>query len=119
MAATAAKFMWQQTTLNNFYSVSIEPREKKIPIGEYHEWKIGLLDSRDNPVTEARISMNGGMPKHGHGLPSKPKITEHLGGGFYRIEGVRFNMGGPWVLEFRIDSASGQDAVQFDIELAF
>ncbi|MFK8030745.1 MAG: FixH family protein [Gammaproteobacteria bacterium] len=114
---SASNFTWTQSSQNGIYTVRIEPQEKRIPIGEYHEWVVSLSDNSDQPVTAALIHINGGMPSHGHGLPSQPQISE-LAKGRYRIEGVRFNMGGSWVLKFRIQSSAGQDTAQFKIELA-
>ncbi len=110
---------WQQESQRKLYSVTIEPRNGTIPIGEYHQWVISLRDSANRPVTLAQIAMAGGMPAHGHGLPSQPQVTEHLGGGIYLIEGVRFNMAGAWTLDFRLSSPAGPDEVQFYIELKF
>ena len=41
------------------------------------------------------------MPQHGHGLPTRPRVTRSLGEGIYEIEGVRFNMGGWWGIKLR------------------
>ncbi len=116
---TASLLSWQNTSDNGLYQVHLEPRDGDIPIGEFHEWLITINDPDGHAVFPARVSMSGGMPSHGHGLPTQPQITEHLGEGRYRIEGVRFNMAGPWVLNYRIQSAAGTDQVQFDIVLTF
>ncbi len=115
----SAELKWQQDSQRGLYTVSIEPGNGRIPIGEFHEWVISLQDNNGNPVTASRITMSGGMPSHGHGLPSQPEVTEHLGQGRHRIEGVRFNMAGSWVLDFRVMSPVGPDQVQFKIELSF
>ena len=57
------------------------------------------------------------MPQHGHGLPTRPRVTRNLGDGVYEIEGVRFNMGGWWELKLAIDSAAGADSVTFNLNL--
>jgi hypothetical protein len=53
------------------------------------------------------------MPQHGHGLPTRPRVTRELAGGVYEVGGVRFNMGGWWELKFTI----GGDTVTFNLGL--
>ena len=55
------------------------------------------------------------MPQHGHGLPTEPAVTAELGDGRYRIEGVKFNMGGWWELQLRDRRPRGQDNVTFNL----
>ncbi|HEV3050882.1 MAG TPA: FixH family protein [Longimicrobium sp.] len=68
-------------------------------------------------VEGASIVVDGGMPEHGHGLPTTPRVTRGLGGGAYQVEGLKFNMGGWWELKFRITSAAGTDSVTFNLDL--
>jgi len=69
------------------------------------------------PVEDASIFVDGGMPEHGHGLPTAPRVTKRLGEGAYQVEGVKFNMGGWWELKFLITSAAGTDSVTFNLDL--
>src|SRR5262245_47603862 len=62
--------------------------------------RVSLRDAKGHAVDDAQISIEGGMPQHGHGLPTRPLVTRCLGDGIYEIEGVRFNMGGWW--EFKL-----------------
>jgi hypothetical protein len=57
------------------------------------------------------------MPQHGHGLPTRPRVTRSLGDGIYEIDGVRFNMGGWWEFKLAINAASGSDLVTFNLAL--
>jgi hypothetical protein len=57
------------------------------------------------------------MPQHGHGLPTRPRVTRNLGGGVYEIEGVRFNMGGWWEFKLAISAPGGSDRVTFNLAL--
>lgn len=57
------------------------------------------------------------MPRHGHGLPTSPQVTADLGGGRYRVEGVKFHMFGWWEFKFAITAAAGQDSVTFNLDL--
>jgi hypothetical protein len=67
------------------------------------------------PVAEATITVGGGMPQHGHGLPTRPRVTKNLGNGQYEISGVRFNMGGWWELKLTITTPAGTDTVTFNL----
>jgi hypothetical protein len=40
-------------------------------------------------------------------MPTRPQVTEELGGGDYRVEGMQFQMGGWWTMIFDIE-AGGQ-----------
>lgn len=68
-------------------------------------------------VTDAAITIDGGMPQHGHGLPTRPRMTKNIGSGSYEISGVRFNMGGWWELKLTITTAAGSDTVTFNLSV--
>ena len=76
-----------------------------------------ITDAQGRPVENAVISVDGGMPEHGHGLPTQPRVTRALGAGVYEIEGVRFSMGGWWELKLAIESPAGADRVTFNLSL--
>ena len=76
-----------------------------------------VTDSDGRTVEGATIAVGGGMPQHGHGLPTAPRATKSLGGGLYEVSGVRFNMGGWWELSFDITSPVGSDKVTFNLDL--
>jgi hypothetical protein len=67
-------------------------------------------------VEGLQISVDGGMPQHGHGLPTKPRVTKDLGDGRYQVEGLKFNMGGWWELKFRM-AGTPSDSVVFNLDL--
>lgn len=79
--------------------------------------RVAITDAAGAPVDGASIQIDGGMPQHGHGLPTRPRVTRALGNGLYEIEGVRFNMGGWWELKLAINAASGSDVVTFNLAL--
>lgn len=99
------------------YAVAIAPEAEPVQQGALHNWIVTLRRPDGAPVEDASIGVDGGMPQHGHGLPTAPQATPHMGEGRYRIEGVRFNMGGWWVLKLAISSPAGDDAVEFNIVL--
>src|SRR5262245_44124840 len=68
-----------------------------IEIGRFQTWVVELRDTAGAPVAGADLAIAGGMPGHGHGLPTEARVTAELGNGRYRIEGLKLNMVGAWV----------------------
>ncbi|MCK7471462.1 MAG: FixH family protein [Desulfomicrobium escambiense] len=60
---------------------------------------------------------DGTMPEHGHGLPTKPRMTQELGSGVYLIEGMKFNMPGWWMVTFTVIAGGQRDSATFNIDL--
>jgi hypothetical protein len=79
--------------------------------------RVAITDAAGAPVDAATIQIDGGMPQHGHGLPTRPRVTRALGHGLYEIEGVRFNMGGWWEFRLAINASAGSDVVTFNLAL--
>jgi hypothetical protein len=68
-------------------------------------------------VNVAKVAVDGGMPQHGHGLPTRPRVTRVLGGGDHLVEGMKFNMGGWWVVKFAVQADAGRDSLVFNLKL--
>ena len=79
--------------------------------------EVRVTDAAGQPVEGANIAVDGGMPQHGHGFPTRPRVTRELGNGSYEIGGVRFNMGGWWELKLAIETPSGSDTVTFNLAI--
>ncbi len=104
----------------SLFNVSAYPRAlESIPVNQFHQWVITVTDQNKQAVFPARISIGGGMPLHGHGLPTQPMVTKHLGNGQYLIEGVKFNMDGPWKLLVHIMTPSQQDTAEINLEVHY
>lgn len=99
------------------YEVAIAPEAETAEQNALHSWVVTLLTPQGETVDGAVIAVDGGMPQHGHGLPTAPQMTEQLGEGRYRIEGMKFSMSGWWELRFDISSAAGADSVTFNLVL--
>ena len=104
-------------TAEGRYLVTLQPPATTPAINQLHAWQVKLETAAGEPVARARIAVDGGMPQHGHGLPTKPVVTQHLGDGRHVIEGMKFNMGGWWVVKLHIDGAKGSDVVTFNLKL--
>lgn len=104
-------------TENGLYTVSYEPSQTPIPVNQLHTWTLTLTSADGQPLEHAHVSVDGDMPQHGHGLPTRPVVTEYLGEGRYLVEGVKFQMGGWWVMDFVVESDAGTDKVRFNFVL--
>lgn len=99
------------------YRATIRTQGDSIPKGKLQSWTLHLETAAGAPVDTAQITIDGGMPQHGHGLPTKPRVTRELGNGDHLVEGMKFNMGGWWVVKFRVSSAAGSDSLVFNLSL--
>ena len=101
---------------NHLYKVYLKPTET-LRLRKLQNLRVLVLDAQGRPVEGARISVDGGMPEHSHGLPTQPQVKGSLGGGLYDIEGLRFSMGGWWEVKLAIESQQGADRVTFNLSL--
>jgi len=113
----AADILDSQSTDGGHFTVSATSRLDPVVINETHAWTLHIETADGSPVTDAEITIDGGMPEHNHGFPTSPRVTENLGEGDYLLEGMRFNMGGVWVLTLEISSGGQSDTVTFEVEL--
>ena len=106
-----------KASARGLYRVSVAPEKEPFDRGALHAWIATVTTPQGVPVDGAEIAVDGGMPQHGHGLPTAPAVTAALGQGRYRIEGVRFNMGGWWEFKLKVKAAAGEDDVTFNLDL--
>ena len=107
---------WRQTSQQGYFSVELRASAKQTALSEFQTWLLLIRDAvSDEPVTPVRVAVGGGMPAHGHGLPTQPQVTEYLGDGQYQLEGLMFNMAGQWQLIFEIITNNKSDRVVFDV----
>lgn len=107
----------RRSTDTHLYTVEITPVEAAIRLGRMHAWTVAVVDATGAPVEAAEIAVDGGMPGHGHGLPTAPAVTRALGEGRFLIEGMKFNMPGWWEIELHIDGRAGADTITFNLVL--
>ena len=101
-------------SLDKKYLVTLQPPATPAAINQLHVWRVKLASSAGAPIAKARITVDGGMPQHGHGLPTRPQVTQELPNGTYLIEGMKFSMTGWWEIKLAIDSPEGPDKVSFN-----
>ena len=86
-------------------------------INRMHSWILHIENEDGLEIEGAIIEVEGGMPEHDHGLPTRPRITEELGGGDYRLEGMRFHMSGYWEVIVSITTDTGNFEVTIPLQL--
>jgi YtkA-like protein len=106
-----------RSSATGLYRGRIIPDGDSIPTGKLQHWTLHLETASGAPVDVATVTVDGGMPQHGHGLPTKPQVTRALGEGNHVVEGMKFNMGGWWVVKFRVSSTAGNDSLVFNLSL--
>ena len=99
------------------FKVSYTPSNGTVPVNQMHQWTLHVETAEGQPVENATITLDGDMPQHGHGLPTRPQVTGYLGNGDYMVEGLKFQMGGWWVMDFVITAEGESDTVQFNMIL--
>lgn len=96
------------------YASDLDP----IMINSLHSWVVNLRTREGEAIEGASIKVDGDMPAHGHGLATEPTVGEELGGGDYRIEGLKFQMAGYWEIYLDILTAEGEaDSIIIPIDI--
>jgi len=101
-------------------ALSYRSEPAPVPVNQLHAWTVRLTSPDGAPVEGASIAISGGMPAmgHSHGLPTTPSVAADLGGGEYRIEGMKFQMQGPWEVYLDISTPDGlADRVTIPLDL--
>ena len=102
---------------NGLFNVSYITSVGAVPVNQLHQWTLHIVTSDGQPVENATITVDGDMPQHGHGLPTQPRITKNLGNGDYLVDGMKFQMGGWWVMDFNVTANGKTDSVHFNMIL--
>ena len=86
-------------------------------INQMHSWILHIETAASDKIEGAQILVTGGMPEHDHGLATEPRVTADLGGGDYRLEGLRFHMQGSWEIVLTITTDKGSSTVTIALQL--
>jgi YtkA-like len=117
VAAASAGAAEEWTSKTGLYRVSYRSELTPIEINTIHSWVVHVTTADGRPVDDAKIEFGGGMPAHNHGLPTQPNVTQRLGHGDYRVEGIRFHMAGDWQITLTIDASAGRDTCTIPLKL--
>jgi len=104
-----------QLSDKGLFNVSYTPSTGTVPVNQLHQWTLHIETADGQPVENATIAVDGDMPQHGHGLPTNPRVTKYLGNGDYLVDGMKFQMGGWWLVDFTITADGQTDAVHFNM----
>jgi hypothetical protein len=107
-----------KNSLAGRYRVALVPPTPAPAINQMHSWKVKLATADGAPVHGARFVVDGGMPQHGHGLPTQPRVTRELDDGTYALDGMKFSMTGWWEVKLAIEGPRGADQVTFNAVIA-
>ena len=112
--AESATNKWQQKAPGAYgrYQATLEcgtPPET----GAFQDCRITFETINGDAANLQLAQVEGGMPAHGHGLPTMPLLRLQTKGD-YRIDGLKYNMPGAWLLGFKIHGELGQDQIVFD-----
>ena len=97
------------------FVVQMDPPATGTVINQMHAWQVRLSARDGAPVSQARIAFDGGMPQHGHGYPTKPRVTREVAPGVYALEGMKFSMTGWWDMRLTIQSGGVTDEAVFNV----
>ena len=103
----------QHATVDGKYIVTLQPPATPPAINQIHSWQVLVSTPAGQPVSQARIAVDGGMPQHGHGLPTRPQIRATAGDSHYVLEGMKFSMTGWWEIKLAIQTPEGADKVKY------
>lgn len=99
------------------YKLVAQPMIEPLAINTIHDWRLVLQTPKAQPVSGAQFKVSGGMPAHNHGLPTAPRVTAELQPGVYRLEGMKFQMGGQWEVQFDVEGDLGKETLTIAFEL--
>lgn len=116
-ASASAEGAWRATSAAGRFRIVIRPEAGRVPIGPLHAWIVSVETPDGRPADVRQLVFDGGMPQHGHGFDTKPQVTDQLGPGVFRVDGVRFHMAGRW--QIRVDAAAdgAADVALFDVDV--
>jgi hypothetical protein len=104
----------EKNSVAGVYRVALVPPAQAPAINQMHSWKVKLATPEGAPVHGAKFAVGGGMPQHGHGLPTQPRVTRELEDGTYMLDGMKFSMTGWWEVKLGIQGPQGADKVTFN-----
>ncbi|WP_051975305.1 FixH family protein [Cupriavidus necator] len=104
-----------KSTEGGRYRIAVISPTPAPAVNQLHTWKVKLATLGGKPVKGAQFAVGGGMPQHGHGYPTQPRVTREIEDGTYLLEGMKFSMSGWWELKLGIRAEPGPDQVTFNI----
>ena len=107
----------QHASTQSHFVVGLTPPAGGPVIDQIQTWQLRLTARDGTPVSQARILFSGGMPQHGHGFPTQPRVTREISPGVYALGGVKFSMSGWWDMRLGIHAGEHRDTAVFNVVL--
>ena len=98
------------------YRIRLTPDQEPVTISTLQTWTVHVETADGQAVTGATVSVDGGMPEHNHGLPTKPLVAAGADGD-YRVEGIKFQMPGWWTITVTVEEGGRRDSATFNLLL--
>ena len=100
------------------YQIELRGPDGGVRLNEVQSWTVTILDNKGEPVTPRSLVFLGGMPGHGHGLSSEPRVTKQLSPGTFQIDGILLNMYGDWEIVIGVIGNAGPDKATIPFRFA-
>jgi hypothetical protein len=104
-------------TEGGHYRIRARPALSPVALHQMHDWIVGIELTGPSSEVPTALRFDGGMPAHGHGFVTRPRVTRNLGGGEFLVEGVKFHMPGVWVLQITVVGRTGSDRVTLPLTI--
>jgi len=117
MAPAGTDLSTTRQSVRKMFTVSYSLQKGPISLNHIHSWILEVKNSDGNPASGLDIQVDGDMPAHGHGLPTRPKVSRETSPGTYLVEGMKFSMPGWWKVIFYLKKGGETDSVIFNLQL--
>ena len=104
----------EQWSRQRLYRVSVGQRPEPA-LNQFQAWSLQIATAEGQPVTGAVVNVNGGMPQHGHGMPTQPQVHPGTAPGEYRVDGLQFSMPGWWEVHVYVSKDRIDDIATFNL----
>jgi len=117
-AVSSKAILLESVSDGGHYRIRARPAAMPLKLNRVHDWIIGIERLEGWSEIPTAIRFDGGMPSHGHGFVTRPRVTKNLGGGEFLVEGVKFHMPGEWVLVITVTSKTTTESVTLPLTIA-
>src|SRR6185436_11898622 len=115
LVACAASAAWSAAAAaaspSGRYRVTLRPLAEPIALNTWHAWLLHIERADGAALALRDLAVDGGMPAHGHGLPSAPRLERGPSANDFVVQGLRFSMAGRWELRVLIADHEGSEVV--------
>lgn len=106
-----------RTSHGGAFRAAVVRRDGPARPGAAQSWTLRVTDAEGAPLPGARITASAWMPEAGGREAMEARTAEALGGGRYRIDGLRLSAPGWWNVPVRITAGGRTDSLAFNLVL--